>query len=71
MQLHLPRFAVQQRDAPQGELFSAEIQVGKANVAVDDPGRLMSGGQYAEFARRARGVGPLAAKRTGAASDVA
>ncbi len=38
VQLYLPGLAVQQRDATKGKLFSAEIQVSEANVAVDDPG---------------------------------
>ncbi|MNG37147.1 hypothetical protein D3C84_1244070 [compost metagenome] len=36
-QLQFARFAVQQRDATEGELFRAEIQMGQANVAIDHP----------------------------------
>ncbi|MNI37153.1 hypothetical protein D3C73_912310 [compost metagenome] len=36
-QLQFPRLAIQHRDATEGELFLAEIEMSQANVAVDHP----------------------------------
>ncbi|MNE30299.1 hypothetical protein D3C76_199460 [compost metagenome] len=70
-QLQFAGFAVKQADATQGELFLAEIQVGQADLAIDDPGRIVSGRQHAEFVGRAFAARLLAAERLGATGDVA
>src|SRR5471030_2829160 len=70
-QLQLTRFAVQQRDAAERELFRAEIQVGQANVAVDHPAGLVLGRQDAQFVRATLVAGLVTAKGPGAAGDVA
>jgi len=70
-QHHLPRFAVKQGDAIEGELFGADVKVGQTNVAVHDPRRLVPGGEDANLVRCAFAVGPVAAVGLGAARDVA
>ncbi len=71
LQLHLPRFAVEQADAAEGELLFADVQVRQADRAVDDPVGLMAGGHDAQLVRRALVGRPLATKGAGAIGDVA
>ena len=65
------RLAIEQGDRAKGELLLLYIEVGKLNLAIDDPGRLMLGRQNAQFVWSALVAGLLTAKCAGAATEVA
>ncbi len=71
LQLQLPRLAVEQAHAAQGELRLADVQVGQADRPVDHPVRLVACRHDAQFVGRALVGGALAAKGAGAVGDVA
>ena len=66
----LARLAIQQRDAIEGELFGADVQMRQTDFTVHYPGRLMAGGQCADLVRSAFSVWLIAAEGSGAAVDV-
>jgi hypothetical protein len=70
-QLQFARLAVEQGDGAGGEALRADVEVGQANVAVDHPGRLVAGRQYAQLVRRTLAARAFAAEGTGAAGQVA
>ena len=70
-QLQAARFAIEQGDRAKGELLLLYIKVGKLNLAIDDPGRLVFGRQDAQFIRSALVAGLLTAKGASAATEVA
>ena len=71
LQLQAARFAVEQGDCAESELLLFYIEMGKLNLTVDDPGRLVLGRQDAQFVRRALVARLLAAKGAGAAGQIA
>ena len=70
-QLQAARFAIEQGDRAKGELLLLYIEVGKLNLAIDDPGRLVFGRQDAQFVWSALVAGLLTAKGASAATEVA
>ena len=71
LQLHFPRFAVEQVQATQGELGLADVEVGQADVPIDHPVGLVTCGHDAQFVRRAFVGRALTSEGAGAVGDVA